>query len=258
MNDGSAKFLSNLRTAQKSAALSSRSNDANWQPMPAWRQMPAEWLELSYAVETLRVNKKTSVLQFVGAASKVGTTTVASGFARVAGQAVAESMGGIGAGATLPVLFIDCNPGGPVSRRKKSRAAESKSLVEAFRNDSLALDIVVPTEDAAGVFRAWLGATDAAGATRCGPGDLARLFDLLRERFSLIVLDCPAIPCGVGALSLAPHCDGTVVVLRAAATRVQAVKAACDRIERVGGQVIGTVFNRVPRKTPWLLRRRGR
>ena len=252
MNDGSAKLLPGLRKARQSGALGGPVAIGRQQVAPR-QPLPAEWLELSYAVETLRVNKKTSVLQFVGADSKVGTTTVASGFARVAGQAVAESMSSLGMGATLPVLFIDCTPGVAATRRRRGREVQSLSLVEAFRQDSLSLDIVTPSDAAAGVFRAWLGATDAM--TRCGPAELARLFDVLRERFSLVVLDCPALPRGVGPLSLAPHCDGTVVVLRAASTQISAVRAACDRIDRVGGQVIGTVLNRVPRRSPWLFGR---
>ncbi len=247
----SANTVLDPLTIEKQSLSTGRSN------LRSRTQAPAEWLELSYAVETLRVNHKPIVVQFLGAAPGVGTSTVASGFATAAGHAAIETMPVAGAPAVLPVLFINCNPIESNTRRKSGRAIQPESLVEAFRRDSLLLDTSVPTKDDTGVYSAWLGASDSTGAVYCNHLDMARLFEVLRGRFSLIVLDCPPVSKSFGALSLAPHCDGTLIVLRAAVTRASAVKAARERVERVGGQVIGTVFNRMSRKSSWFFGRRG-
>ena len=50
--------------------------------------------------------------------------------------------------------------------------------------------------------------------------------------------------------------DGLQVIGQAESGE-EALKATRERIERVGGQVLGAVFNRVPRKSSWLFGRRG-
>jgi hypothetical protein len=219
-----------------------------------WQRPSPEWLELNYAVENLRVSNRSSIVQFVGAGPKVGTTTVACGFAKAAGQAVFESSTLAGSAARQPVLVIDCNDERGFFRRNKNKPFRSESLIEAYRRGATASSATTPIASAPGVFWTWLGPTESSGSIGFGPIDIARLFDGLRQQFSLVVLDCPTVAYGIGALALAPHCDGTFVVLRAAKTRMAAVKGSRERLERVGAQVIGTVFNRVPRTASWFSR----
>jgi Mrp family chromosome partitioning ATPase len=72
---------------------------------------------------------------------------------------------------------------------------------------------------------------------------MQRMFDGLREHFSFIVLDCPPVSRGIETLSLARHCDGTILVVQADRTPARSVDKARDSIDRMGGQVVGTVFN---------------
>lgn len=215
---------------------------------PSRRPPPPECFELCYANEALRVRDRAIVVQFVGASGGEGTTTVASGFARAAGH-TADPAAPAGGASSPAVLYVDCGFKGPAPR--ESAAPHLPSLSAAFLAGSPLVGAIAPVRDAAGVYWAWLGAADARGTPRCGPAGMARLFEALRARFSVVVLDCPAVSRGVGAPSYSPHCDGTVLVVRAKRTSAAAVGAARDRIERFGGRVIGTVFNRSRRPSRW-------
>ena len=219
----------------------------------ARRPLPSECFELYHAVETLRVRDRAMVVQFVGPSGGEGTTTVASGFARAAGQAVDPASAA--SEARLPgVLYVDCG----IKRASRRNDADPNlpSLVAALLAGSPLMGAIAPVHDAVGVYRAWLGVADARGTPQCGPAGMARLFDALRRRFSIVVLDCPAASHGLEALWCASHCDGTLLVVRARRTRIGAVEAARDRIERFGGRVIGTVFNRSRRPSRWFGARR--
>lgn len=200
-------------------------------------QLPREYLELYQAVEAQRTDDRAIVVQFIGALGGEGTTTVASGFARAAALAT-------GAHA---VIYIDCD-------RVDCGAAPGSlppSLVEAFLTEMPPSAGIMLARNAAGLSWAWLGAVDDSGP-RCSPAAMGHLFDELRARFAVVVLDCPAAAEAPEALSLARHCDGTLLVVQAERTRTQAVAAARDSIEQFGGQVIGTVFNRARRLPRWL------
>lgn len=49
-----------------------------------------------------------------------------------------------------------------------------------------------------------------------------------------------------GACAAAPFCTGTVLVVRAGATRLDSIKMAAGRIAAIGGTVLGTVLDGVP------------
>jgi len=66
---------------------------------------------------------------------------------------------------------------------------------------------------------------------------------LLRDYFTHIVFDCPPCLELSDALVLAPKVDGVVLVVKAGATPVEAVRKAGDQLQRVGGELLGVVLN---------------
>jgi hypothetical protein len=209
----------------------------------------AEYTELYYGVEELRVNDSAIVVQFTGPNGAEGTTTIASGFARAASLA-AGPYSPSAPRPLLPVLYLDCGGGEMAAVGGRGSQFQIGSLAEAFRSGESLAGAIFPAKGVAGVCWAWLGEMDASS----GSVAMADLMHCLRSHFSLVVLDCPAISRGIRALSLARHCDGTLLVVQAARTRMRSVEDACDRVNRLGGQVVGTVFNQF-RPTRWYSRR---
>jgi Mrp family chromosome partitioning ATPase len=73
---------------------------------------------------------------------------------------------------------------------------------------------------------------------------LAAFFEKLREWFDYVLIDSGPVTGCPGALAMAQHADGTVLVLEAERTRWPVALSAKNAILRVGGRVLGTVLNK--------------
>ena len=69
------------------------------------------------------------------------------------------------------------------------------------------------------------------------------LWKELRTRYDHVVVDLPSIAVSRLGLTIAPHCDGVVVVLQAEKSRAPVVANLIDKLKAVRAPVIGTVLN---------------
>ena len=211
----------------------------------------SQWIELVYALEALNPRGENVVLQFLGAGAGVGTSTVACGFARAAGHAAASGLRMDGSQSAPTILYVDCSPRAKPRRKAAGRDGEVEGLMSMLREGRSLSDAVLAVPDAEGVQWSWLGNRESGENSAFSSREMGHLLSMLRERYSMVVLDSPPISEGVSALAVTRHCDGTVLVLRAEKTPARTVHEVQDAIERVGGQVVGTVFNRVRRHAGW-------
>lgn len=209
--------------------------------LPARRRsatLPIEFVRLFHAIEALRTPEPSAgieqgmVVQFIAAEPGAGTSTIAAGYARVA----ASERG-------RPVLLVDCAGG--------ENRGQRPSLAESFGNQRLASQAMQAVEGVPNLvlarFSAELHPLLDIGGAQIGP-----LLAALKREFSLVVLDCPAATVA-DAAALARHADGTVLVAAAGRSRADSVRAARTEIERLGGQIVGCVFNHARRPLPrWL------
>jgi Mrp family chromosome partitioning ATPase len=70
------------------------------------------------------------------------------------------------------------------------------------------------------------------------------MLKLLRPRFDLVVLDSPAFARTFDGVFVAPHVDGTILVIEAEATKATHVQNLRDRVTEAGGKVVGTILNK--------------
>lgn len=185
--------------------------------------LPEEFITLFHTVETLRLSDHSFILQFVAPRPGAGTTTIATGFARAAAQAYQR-----------PVLFID--------------AGSHQSTAD--RTDPAATDIAWLS------YLAWSapapsGAQNALALTAAG--NIPDRLTALRRQYHAVIIDCPALSASPEAVTIARHCDGAALVAAAIRSSPRDMIAARDTITRVGGQVLGAVFNRERSYRPrWL------
>lgn len=203
--------------------------DGVWPPRDTdLRQMP-EMIRLFHAIQALNAESRPLALQIVSSRSGEGTSTVAAGLARVA----AAERGN-------PVLLVDA-AGQTSDRRPMLFDGSEGSGVWASPHDAdlhLARLRIQP---------AILKTFSAA--------ELQRRLQLLHEQYPLTVIDCPPVSESCDALALSRCCDGTILVVCAETSRREVVSAARDAIERMGGRVIGAVFNKRKMYIPsWLYR----
>jgi Mrp family chromosome partitioning ATPase len=190
-------------------------------------------IELYWRVDSQRTDRSSYVLQFVAASAGSGTSTLATGYATVASLVMHK-----------PVLLLSvlaCQGGTPPILEVLGARRGLQEAVEAI-------------PDVPGLYRASL-TDDAVMLTRAAD-DLQKVLDLLRERFSAVLVDGPAIEDSEASLILSRYCDATALIVRAEHSRRAAVREAVSRIENHGGEVIGTVLNRQKKHLPaWLDRR---
>jgi Mrp family chromosome partitioning ATPase len=130
----------------------------------------------------------------------------------------------------------------------------SASLIEAFDETSTIDAAIQPVPGFSAVSLAQLTVANET-LRNVDYGDLRRLFDLARQKFSIIILDCPPATEAPDLLALARYSDGTVFVVRADATSRRVIAETKQAIERFGGQILGVVFNQrrsyIPRWMQW-------
>lgn len=79
-----------------------------------------------------------------------------------------------------------------------------------------------------------------------------RLYGTLRDRYSLVIVDCPAVFAGQQTLMVAAAADETVLVLEAERTALADVGRARAALERRGAGVLGMVMNKSRARVPAL------
>jgi Mrp family chromosome partitioning ATPase len=68
----------------------------------------------------------------------------------------------------------------------------------------------------------------------------------LKEHFDLILVDLPSMPDSADARAIAPHLDGSIVVVRHGKTSFDALSYVADALRDVGAMVFGVVLNAIP------------
>ena len=81
-----------------------------------------------------------------------------------------------------------------------------------------------------------------------GSKAMTALLDTLREDFDYIILDTPPIQLVTDSQILATKADGTILVIKAEATKKEAVQSSINLLKKVNAHIIGTVLNGVDNK----------
>lgn len=194
-------------------------------------EMSQEMLSLYKVIEATLPDTSNRVLQFIGSSPGEGTSTVVREFARIAADRIGRS-----------VLLMDADRySGTVSRfysvasqcswidvlhesgelgRAIHRVSESELFVSPACNSS------VPTPELFNSPR------------------FEGFWDNLRAKFELVLIDSPPLTVSPDALALASKVDGVVLVVEAEKTKWRTARHVKERIERVGGNILGIVFNK--------------
>lgn len=200
------------------------------------RQLPFDpdpnVVRLFFAIDALRSDAAPFVVQFLSTVRGEGTTTISAAYA------VAASVD-----YPAPVLLVDCSPGDGMSLTKAlvkggSMSSAIRSL-PGFRR----------------LYAARLCNSENPLLSMDG-APIKAIMTKLRERFSVVVLDCPPATSGGDSFALSRIADGTVLVVRAGKARRRAVAWTREVVERSGGKVIGSVLNDRRMHIPdWLYKR---
>jgi len=116
-------------------------------------------------------------------------------------------------------------------------------------------DVLVGRENVSEAIQEWgenLFDVLASGPTPPSPSDLlgsmrmSRLLEHLRGKYDLLLIDAPPVLPFADALATAPACDGAILVVRHAKTRIAQVRQASDAMSAVGTSLLGSVLSMTP------------
>jgi capsular exopolysaccharide synthesis family protein len=120
--------------------------------------------------------------------------------------------------------------------------AMQRGLCEVLRSEAT-LDEVVKATPAEGLWALCAGYRDANTDQALASPVLGRLFQELRSRFDLIVVDTGPVLTNPDAMLIGQHVDAAVISVRRDVSRLPKVNEACGRLQAVGVHVVGAVLN---------------
>ena len=93
----------------------------------------------------------------------------------------------------------------------------------------------------------------ASGSLPPNPGDLLasqqaiQLIGRLRDRYDTVLVDAPPLLPFADAASIAPYCDGAILMVRHGRTRTEHIRRATEALKAVNLPVLGSVLTMAPR-----------
>jgi Mrp family chromosome partitioning ATPase len=181
------------------------------------------------AIRPLLDGERGAVILIVAATPGEGASTIAREFALLAGTS-----------GHRRTLLVDADRHNPAIARGFGCEA-GPALVDwllGAAEDDAALHAVPGT---------MTSVARLAGERSLHSGDaegLRNLYDALRERFELTVVDCPPMAANTYSELVPEAADGVIMVIQAEATRPVVVTHAKTQIELIGANLLGAVLNR--------------
>lgn len=197
------------------------------QPMPAETGHP-ELAPLLSVLFLMIDETRSMVVNVTSAHAGAGTSTIA--------RKLAEAAASTG---WCRVALLDARP---------AVSAAGRGLVDAIeRGES---PVLIPSR--VGSLEIDAGRLSTGGRPLSRIESVRKLYGTLRDRYSLVVVDCPAVFAGQQTLTIAAAADETVLVVEAERTALTDVARARQALERRGAGVLGMVMNKSRSRVPAL------
>jgi capsular exopolysaccharide synthesis family protein len=193
--------------------------------------MGQEMYSLYKVIDAMLPDTSKRVLQFIGSRPGEGTSTVVREFARIAAERIGAS-----------VLLMDAD-------RYQGTQSQFYSIASQF-------SWINVLQDSGDLGRAIhrVGESELYVSPACNSSvPTPELFNSprfegfwgnLKTRFDLVLIDSPPLTTSPDALALASKVDGVILVVEAEKTKWRTARYVRERIERVGGNILGIVFNK--------------
>ncbi|MDZ7330967.1 MAG: CpsD/CapB family tyrosine-protein kinase [candidate division KSB1 bacterium] len=139
------------------------------------------------------------------------------------------------------VLLIDANLERPMLHRL-FKASLSPGLTDFFFN-SHSNTIFARSVAAGHLYLITAGTNYPHSNDIYNSAAMSELFKRLKENFTYILIDAPAVLDNPGALSLSRLADGVLFVVKANQTRLEVIDEAKLRLQDAGAKILGVVLN---------------
>jgi protein-tyrosine kinase len=191
----------------------------------------SELMVMAQNIAALLPSPEKNVIQFIGSRKGEGTSTLVREFALISAQH-----------SNKPVLLVEADLLQP--SQYQAFGIEAKTPLDHVLKDGKALDGVVSRVEQSNLFLTTLSSRVQSALTARTFFNPTDMWKIVREQFSLILID--SSPAGVTAdsLALCETVDGVVLVLEAEKTRSAVVKKVRDQILMQEGNLLGIVVTK--------------
>ncbi len=194
-------------------------------------EISAEMLGLHNMVDALLPDPRNRVLQFIGTRPGEGTSTIAREFARIASELVGDK-----------VLLVDADRFEGTQSRFYSVESQYSWTQALYESGEVAR--AVHQVKASNLFVS--PASNSVGPTPelFNSPRFEEFWGNLKLDFHLVVIDSAPLTISPDALAIASKVDGVILVVEAEKTKWRTARYVKEQIERVGGRILGVVFNK--------------
>jgi len=189
----------------------------------------SELMVMAQNIAALLPSPDKNVIQFIGSRKGEGTSTLVREFALVSAQH-----------SKKPVLLVEADLAQP--SQYQAFGIEAKSPLDHVLNDGKALEAVVSQVEQSNLYLATLSSKVQSALTTRTFFNPTDMWKVVREQFSLILIDSSPASVTADSLSLCETVDGIVLVVEAENTRSAVVKKVRDQILMQEGNLLGIVF----------------
>ncbi len=194
-------------------------------------EMGQEMLSLHKVIDTMLPERGNRVLQFIGSRPGEGTSTIAREFARIAAERIGRS-----------VLLMDAD-------RFQGTQSEFYSVASKYGwvnvlQESGDIGCAVYRVGASDLFISPAANSSVSTPELFNSPRFEEFWKNLKLKFDFVLIDSPPLTTSPDALAIASKVDGVILVLEAEKTKWQTASHVKEQIERVGGKILGVVFNK--------------
>jgi protein-tyrosine kinase len=191
----------------------------------------SELMVMAQNIAALLPSPDKNVIQFIGSRKGEGTSTLVREFALLSAQH-----------SNKPVLLVEADLMQPC--QYQAFGIEAKSPLDHVLREGKALDGVVSQVEKSNLFLATLSSKVQSSLTARTFFNPTDMWKIVREQFSLILIDSSPASITVDSLALCETVDGIVLVVEAENTRSAVAKKVRDQILMQEGNLLGMVFTK--------------
>lgn len=189
-----------------------------------------EMVGLYHTIESLLQDKEKIALQFIGSHKGEGTTTLTNEFARIAADTFKKS-----------VLLIDYS----AARTLSSSITEGGSdLLKAILTNQISFDQLLSRHGNKNYAICPVSNLGESLQLIFSSPLAVQLIEKFKSQFDFILIDSPPATTSSDGVACARRVDGIIIVVEAEATRWPVIENVKTRFEKVGGNILGVIFNK--------------
>lgn len=191
----------------------------------------SELMVMAQNIAALLPDPDKNVIQFIGSRKGEGTSTLVREFALLSSQH-----------SKKPVLLVEADLMQP--SQYQAFGIEAKSPLDHVLKEGKPIEGVVSRVENSNLFLATLSSKIQSALTARTFYNPTDMWKMVREQFSLILIDSSPVNVTADSLALCETVDGIVLVVEAEKTRSAVVKKVRDQILMQEGNLLGMVFTK--------------